>query len=736
MQFLKLPEFLEQDFRNCNATSMRVNAPPEWQGELDRLATELAAYKNALDQHAIVAVTDRRGIIRAVNEPFCRISGYTRDELLGKTHALLNSGQHDREFFQGLWRSIASNNVWRGEICNRAKDGRLYWVDTTIAPIAGGDERIQGYIAIRFDITERKQAETAREAEAEARHKAESLIRDVMAAIPDGVAAFDADDRLILWNNGFLQTYPLVASQVREGITFEEFVREGVERGEFLPAGTSLVAKEAFIQKALRDHRNPGTPVQRKNSDGRWVQVRESRTCSGHVVGVRSDITELKAAEERLRRQAETDALTGLVNRKVLLRRLNSTLVARRRDGERGALAFLDLDNLKMINDIHGHDIGDSVIKALAERVSAAIDRNATLARVGGDEFALLWPKLTGEDEALARCEELLALLDRPMRVSGKSIAPRCSIGLAVFPDGEHGAKDILKHADIALYEAKASQRGSVQVFAREMRQKIERRRKLADHLAVALLAHEIDVVLQPQVRISTMQHEGFEALLRWNCQGEAIAPQEIVSIAEENQLGIQLGDAVISRACRVHGQMKALGFKPGTLAINVTTAQLRDEDFSSRLVQLAGEAGLEPCDLCIEITETTLLDRALEIITANLDDLHHKGVSIALDDFGTGYASLTHLKRFPVDILKIDRSFIMQMTPGSDDAMVTEALVHLARTLRINVVAEGVETSEQYAMLREIGCDYAQGYLVSRPIPPSALAGYLAATTKSEYLF
>ncbi|MCC5979951.1 MAG: EAL domain-containing protein [Salinarimonas sp.] len=736
MEYLKLPEFLEQDFRSYNATKVGRNAPPEWHDELHRLATELAAYKSALDQHAIVAVTDRRGVIRAVNEPFCRISGYTRDELLGKTHAILNSGQHGKEFFQAMWRTIASNNVWRGEICNRAKDGHLYWVDSTIAPIADSDERIEGYVAIRFDITERKQSEAAREAEAKARHRAESLIRDVMAAIPDGVAAFDADDRLTLWNDGFLQTYPLVASKVREGITFEEFLREGVERGEFLPAGTSPVAKEAFIQKALRDHRNPGTPVQRKNSDGRWVQVRENRTCSGHIVGVRSDITELKAAEERLRRQAETDALTGLVNRKVLLRRLNSTLVARRRDGERGALAFLDLDNLKIINDIHGHDIGDSVIKTLAERVSAEVDKNATLARVGGDEFALLWPRLSGEEEAIARCEELLLLLDRPMRVLGKSIAPRCSIGLAVFPDADHGAKDILKHADIALYEAKASRRGSVRVFAREMRQKIERRRKLADQLAVALLADDIDVVLQPQVRINTMQHEGFEALLRWNCRGEAIAPQEIVSIAEENQLGIQLGDAVITRACRVHGKMKALGFKPGTLAINVTTAQLRDEEFSSRLIQLAGEAGLEPCDICIEITETTLLDRALEIITANLDALHQQGVSIALDDFGTGYASLTHLKSFPVDMLKIDRSFIMHMTPDSDDAMVTEAMINLARALGINAVAEGVETSEQYAMLRQMGCDYAQGYLVSRPIPPSGLAGYLAATTKSEYLF
>ena len=735
MRYIKCPEFMSAGTIASSDHGLIEDAEIAEHPAYQQLATELAAYKNALDKHAIVAVTDRRGVITAVNTPFCQISGYAREELVGKTHAILNSGWHDRGFFQTMWRTIALNEVWRGEICNRAKDGHLYWVDTTIAPVVGGNDRIEGYVAIRFDITQRKQAEAEREAEIEARQKVENLVCDVMSAIPDGVAAFDADDRLVLWNDGFLETYPLVAHKVSQGITFEEFLREGVARGEFLQAGSSPVSQEAFVQKALRDHLNPGSPVQRKTSEGRWIQVREKKTRSGHVVGVRTDITNLKVAEERLRLQAETDALTGLVNRKVLLRRLNSTLVARRRDGDYGALAFLDLDNLKIINDIHGHDIGDSVIKTVAERVSAMIDKSATLARVGGDEFALLWPRLTDEQEALTRCEDLLAALDRPMRVSGRSIAPRCSIGLALFPDRDHGAKDILKHADIALYEAKVSQRGSVQLFAREMRQKIERRRKLADHLAIALLADEIDIVLQPQVHISTMQHEGFEALLRWKCDGEAIPPQEIVAIAEEHQLGIQLGDAVISRACRVHGQMQALGFKPGRLAINVTTAQLRDSEFSQRLIQLSGEFGLSPQDICVEITETTLLDRALEVITANLEHLHGQGVAIALDDFGTGYASLTHLKRFPVDLLKVDRSFIMHMTPGSDDAVVTEAMINLARTLCIDVVAEGVETSEQYAMLREMGCDFAQGYLVSRPIPPSGLAGYLSATTKSEYL-
>jgi len=735
MRYIKCPEFMSAGTIALSGHGVAEDVEIAEHPAYRQLATELTAYKNALDKHAIVAVTDRRGIITAVNEPFCRISGYSRDELLGKTHAILNSGSHERAFFQTMWRTIASNEVWRGEICNRAKDGRLYWVDTTIAPVVAGDEQIEGYVAIRFDITQRKLAEAAREAEVEARQKVESLVCDVMSAIPDGVAAFDSDDRLVLWNEGFLETYPLVAPKVTQGITFEELLREGVACGEFLQAGNSPVSQEAFVQRALRDHLNPGAPVQRKRSEGGWIQVREKKTRSGYIVGVRTDISDLKAAEERLRLQAETDALTGLVNRKVLLRRLNSTLVARRRDGEYGALAFLDLDNLKVINDIHGHDIGDSVIRTLAERVSAMIDKSATLARVGGDEFALLWPKVTGDQEALTWCEDLLATLDRPMKIAGRAIAPRCSIGLALFPDRDHGAKDILKHADIALYEAKNSRRGTVRLFACDMRQKIERNRKLADNLAVALLADEIDIVLQPQVRISTMQHEGFEALLRWKCDGEAIPPQEIVAIAEGHHLGIQLGDAVISRACRAHAQIQALGFKAGRLAINVTTAQLRDSEFSRRLIQLSGDFGLSPEDLCVEITETTLLDRALEIITANLEDLHEQGVLIALDDFGTGYASLTHLKRFPVDVLKIDRSFIMHMTPGSDDAAVTEAMINLARTLHIEVVAEGVETSEQYAMLREMGCDLAQGYLVSRPVPPSGLAGYLSTTTKSEYL-
>lgn len=413
--------------------------------DIASIETELLAYQNALDQHAIVGITDRRGVITAVNAPFCRISGYTREELIGKTHAVLNSGVHPKEFFHDMWRTIAAGGTWRGEICNRSKCGKLYWVDSTIAPIKAECGRIEGYLAIRIDITARKIIEAERAAEIEARTRAETLLRDVIEAIPDGVAAFDADDRLLLWNDAFLATYPKVADVIRKGMPFSEMVHLGVERGQFPQAGTSTARQKAWIEACLREHAAATRPLLRDLGDGRWIQVRESRSASGHLVGIRTDITELKRAEGIIRSQAERDPLTGLGNRKALIKRLAVAMRARRKDGDCGALFFLDLDNLKQVNDTLGHDAGDQLITSLAGRLSGYAREGETVARIGGDEFAILVPRLADAAEATAYGEDLLAMLEGPARIAGSSVAPRCSIGLALLPEDARSAKDILK---------------------------------------------------------------------------------------------------------------------------------------------------------------------------------------------------------------------------------------------------------------------------------------------------
>ncbi|MGY6644311.1 MAG: sensor domain-containing protein [Salinarimonas sp.] len=691
-----------------------------------RIETELLAYQNALDQHAIVGITDRRGVITAVNEPFCRISGFNQDELIGQTHAILNSGVHPREYFHTMWRTIASGGTWRGEICNRSKCGKLYWVDSTIAPIKAECGRIEGYLAIRIDVTERKIAEAERAAEIEARTRAETLLRDVIEAIPDGIAAFDADDRLILWNNAFLATYPKVADMIRKGMPFAEMVHLGVERGQFPQAGTSAARQKAWIEACLRDHAQATRPLLRDLGDGRWIQVRESRSVSGHLVGIRTDITELKRAETLIRKQAECDPLTGLGNRKALIKRLAAAMRARKKDGDCGALFFLDLDNLKQINDTLGHDAGDHLITTLAERLSAYAREGESVARIGGDEFAIVVPRLADMAEARSYGEDLLATLDAPVRIQGRSVAPRCSIGLALLPDGARTAKEVFKHADIALYEAKARGRGTLCIFDPAMKAELEERRAIADDLAVALLADEIEIALQPKTSFRDGRHTGFEALVRWQRSGTLVPPPLMITVAEENGLIVALGYRVFDLALATIRSLADAGLEPGSVAVNVAAMQLRQDDFVTRVLGLLDKHGLPPAALEIEVTEHVLLDGGNDRIAQTLAAIRSHGIRVSLDDFGTGYASLTHLKRFPVDCLKVDQSFVRDIARDPDDAILTRTIITLAHSLGMEAVAEGVESVEQYQFLEEQGCDYAQGYLIARPIARRDVADYL----------
>ena len=701
--------------------------------ELARIHAELAAYKAALDQHAIVAVTDRRGTIISVNDGFCRTSGYTAEELIGKTHRVVNSGHHPKRFFVQMWRVIGKGEVWHGEVCNRAKDGRLYWVDTTIVPTRGTCGAISGFISIRYEITERKRAEASLREENAKRAKAETLLRDVFETIPDGIAAFDADDRLILCNEAYRSTYPNAAPAIVEGVRFEEILRFGMENGQFPEAGSTPARREAWIRARMAEHANPRRPLVQKLADGRWVQVQEKRSSVGHVVGVRTNISELKKAESTIKRQAEEDALTGLANRGVLVRRLSAAIGARRRDGGRGALFSLDLDKFKAVNDTLGHDAGDQLLITLARRLEQSVADAGTVARVSGDEFAILYTQLRDERDATDIAAELLLRLDEPVRIGERYVKPHCSVGIALFPDETTTAKDVLKHADIALYRAKAMGRRRSCIFDPTMRAGLDFRHQLADALTMALLKGEIEIAMQPKIAFADGRHIGFEALVRWRHEGEPVAPPTLVEVAEETGLIVALGAKVLDLALGTIRHLRDREMNPGSIAVNVAAAQLRQDDFIETVTFLLEKHRLDAAALEIEVTENVLLDSAAEGIASNLATLHEMGVRISLDDFGTGYASLAHLKRFKVDCLKIDRSFVRDLERDPEDAILTRTIISLAHSLNLEVVAEGIETVEQYRFLEEHGCDYAQGYLISRPIESDAVEAYLLSYLEKD---
>ncbi|AOF93476.1 EAL domain-containing protein [Sinorhizobium sp. RAC02] len=702
---------------------IQQNAGSRTDGQGVELTKLLDAYQAALDRHAIVAVTDRRSRILSANRQFCAVSGYREEELVGQPHRLVNSGYHPGEFFQSMWRTIADGQVWHGEICNRAKGGNLYWVDTTIVPLIGFDGRVEAYISVRYDITKRKAAEQALREEVERRRDAEALLVDVMETVPDGIAAFDANDRLVLFNRSYANLHVRSAEAIRIGASFESILRHGLENGQYVLPRKTGGSHQAWLRARLRAHSNPGRSTVQELSDGRWIQIRERRSTSGNTVGTRTDITELKRSESAIKFLAEHDPLTGLLNRSVLSQRLDEAVAACRRNQTGGLLMVMDLDGFKKINDSMGHAAGDALLKTVAQRLMETLRRSDTVVRLGGDEFAVIVPQLGQRDKIDALAQRLLAAIQRSTAIQRRTLTPRLSLGIARFPQDGHTLEALLRKADMALYRAKAEGRGTYRIFTRAMRAHVEQRGRLTTALTKAVARGAIDIALQPQFTLCDRKLTGFEALARWNHEGRPVSPSDFIAIAEESGLIGDLGNQVLNKALEAVSGLRRNGIKTGPVAINIASAQIRHAGFISMLQANVHRHGLRPGDVEIELTENILLDEAGDEIASTLKTLQSAGFSIALDDFGTGYASLSHLGRFPIDRIKIDHGFVSRISSTQDTCTIVRAIIGLAHALGMTVVAEGIETPDQLEQLLAYGCDFGQGYLFSPPLAPDQLA-------------
>lgn len=707
--------------------------PPDIDAHSMQIRNELVGYQTALEYNAIVATTSRTGVINYVNKQFCEISGYTREDLIGQKHSIVNSGHHPRKFWQDMWATISSGQAWHGEVCNRKKDGGLYWVDTTVVPLRDSTNRIKGYVSIRFDITQRKMTEEALEQENKRRQNAEELLKDVIDSIPNGVAAFDPSDKLVIFNQAYKDIYPKAAPLIECGISFEEIVHYAVSQGQFVINGNDTAHnRDVWIRERLQQHRNPGRTTIQRLSDGKWLQLQERKSASGHTVGVRSDITELKRAEQTVKTQAQTDPLTGLFNRAVLTDHLELLFSETDKRMRSGAFAMIDLDYFKNINDTMGHDVGDRLLQVLGERLRRSVRKSDTAIRLGGDEFALILPNISSEEKASKFIDRIKRRLKDPVIVDEKCIHPSFSIGIALYPGACKTPKELMRNADIALYQAKADGRGVKRLFGPNLLKKIVRYQEITDALREVLSNRKIDVAFQPQVTSSGKEHAGFEALARWPAGNQSFTPDDFIPVAEETGQIFELGKQVLEKALSFHADMRRKGLNPGTMAVNVAAMQLKQSSLPKILQELLSKYGVSPKALELEITESALLDRSADEVDKTLNTLRQMGVALALDDFGTGYASLSHLKQFKVDRVKIDRSFVRDILSVSDDAAIAKAITQLAHDLSIKVVAEGVEDHNQLAQLRKFGCDYIQGYLFGRPMPASAAEAYLISLSEN----
>jgi diguanylate cyclase (GGDEF)-like protein len=444
------------------------------------------------------------------------------------------------------------------------------------------------------------------------------------------------------------------------------------------------------------------------------------------IVGVVMDISERKLAEQRIVHMAHHDALTGLPNRALLRDRIQQAIAQSHRAGSQLAVLFIDLDRFKTINDSLGHQLGDRLLQAVASRILVCVREGDTVARVGGDEFVLVIPSVATAVDASTVAAKILEVLGHPFHLHGNDLHVGASIGIALYPADGADAETLMRNADTAMYHAKDSGRGNFQFFTAHMNVAAQQRLQLETALRRAIDHREFEVHYQPLFDLRDRSITGFEALLRWNPPGgEAVPPSQFIAAAEESGLIVPIGEYVLREALRQARTWQSPG-RALFVAINVSAVQLSRPSFVERLRRMIDEMGIDPALVELEVTEGVIIAGAGEARDA-IDQIAALGVGIAIDDFGTGYSGLAYLKRLPIDTVKIDQSFVRDLTVDPDDAAIVTAIVAMARSLGVDVVAEGVETEEQLAELQRLGCHRAQGFLLARPMNGAAVARLLA---------
>lgn len=449
----------------------------------------------------------------------------------------------------------------------------------------------------------------------------------------------------------------------------------------------------------------------------RWAVLRQR---------VRRMLTESRA-EKRVNHLAYHDPLTDLPNRQRFADQLeHSTDVARRR-GQPLALLFLDLDRFKLINDSLGHGAGDLLLQSVAQRLIACVRKGDVVGRLGGDEFTLIVEGVASAQEAALIAQKVLVVLAEPFMLDSREVFVTASIGIALYPfDGaDHGT--LLKNADVAMYRAKEHGRNNYQFYTAEMSARAMERLALENDLRRALERNEFLLHYQPQVHLASGDIIGLEALIRWHHpELGLVPPADFISPAEETGLIVPIGEWVLFSACQQARAWQDAGHREVRVAVNLSGRQLKQRDLVDTVRGVLSDTGLEPKWLELELTESSIMQND-KLTRSTLWELHDMGVRLSIDDFGTGYSSLSYLKRFPIDTLKIDRSFVRDITTDPDDAAIATAIIAMAHNLKLEVVAEGVETAEQRQFLQDRGCDSIQGYLISRPVPAAVLDRVLA---------
>ncbi|GEM_PF-475541 len=671
---------------------------------------ELQAFRYAIENsdNAIILTSPDRKIVY-VNDAFVQRSGYSREEVMGRNPNIMKSDILSSEFYRQMNQTLDRGEIWQGELINRRKDGSLLYEKVSIIPIRIDDKLVQ-YLAVKLDITEYKEQQIQLKQAAA-----------VYAMTGDGIIITDKNKRILSVNPAFEEMFGYRQDElVGEDPMLIQALKE--ESYFYHQMWETLLTKERWAGK-IHNRTKDGTilPI--------WLTLALVRDENGEIenfIAIYTNLQEIIAIQERAEHLAYHDSLTGLPNRAHFDLRINDILELAKNTGQQVAVLFLDLDRFKVINDTLGHAIGDGMLVTIAKRLEQLVDKNVLFARLGGDEFVITLLAKHAREAAEKIAQEILSVIAEPIQVKDYYLNTTASIGIALFPDDATEKDQIIRYADSAMYAAKENGKGTYCFYNNQLSLDVQARLTLEQELQQAIESNSFYLVFQPQYDLVTRQPTGVEALLRWQDDIlKDVTLDRFITIAEETGAIVKIGYFVFEEACRAYMRWKKMGFSFQSIAVNVSSVQFSDKHFIPTLREILARTGMPPEALEIEITERFIMEYSTSNMTV-LDELRTLGCLISIDDFGTGYSSMSYMKRLPLDIIKIDRSFIMDIPDSVHDMEVSKAIIALAHSLGYTVIAEGIETPEQEAFLQKHHCDMGQGFYYARPMIEADLVRFL----------
>jgi len=668
-----------------------------------------------------VVITNRNGVVEYVNNAFERTTGYTKEEVIGKTPAILKSGKHDQAFYKWMWDTILAGESFHGTVINKRKDGTLYYEQKTISPLIDADGIVTHHVATGMDVTHNKLAEER------LRAGVERYALSVRGA-NDGL--WDWDFRTGHLHLSERWKTMLGLSRDELGNTIDDWFRL-VHPDDLAELKTLMKAHiEGTTSHFEHEHR-----MRHKDGGYCWVLtrglvVRDSDAKAYRMAGSQTDITDRKMAEEQLQHDALHDALTGLPNRTLFMDRLGLAIArAKRSETCHFAVMFMDLDRFKIINDSLGHLAGDQLLIELANRVKGCLRASDTVARLGGDEFAMLLENTQSDKEITLFAERVQTCIAEPFRIGSRDVFTSASIGIAQYDDAYSRPDDMVRDADTAMYHAKNHGKAHYTVFSPSMRSRALQILDLETGLRRAIESQQLTVHYQPIVSLKSGRIFGFEALSRWpHPERGFISPEEFIPLAEETGLINTIGLLVLRKAClylkSIQGRFRT--HPPLTMSVNLSGIQFMRPELLGQVDLMLREYGLDPRTLKLEITESVIIDHA-EYAREMIDQMKAQNIRLSIDDFGTGYSSLRSLRQYPIDTVKIDQSFVATMCENEESLEIVRTTVSMAHKLRMEVIAEGVEAKKQMDLLASMDCDFGQGFYFARPMEQDAADAILA---------